>query len=342
MAVNKLALIRYKTIDQCLQNRLRRWTLEDLIEKVSEALYDYEGITSGVSKRTIQADIQLMRSDKLGYNAPILVQERKYYIYEEAGYSISHTRITDADIDKMNEIVSVLRQMNGFDYFDDMNDIIARLENSVNKSKNQSANFIQLEGNKLLKGIEHVLPLYQAIKKQIPLLINYKSFKALDAKQSVYSPYLLKEYRNRWFLIAMPQKGTTLVTLALDRIIEFMEMTPKDYKPYSGVDFDRYFEDTLGVTKTERDRAYKIILWVNKYHAPYVLTKPIHPSQKLLAEDESGITIRLDLVWNFELEREILGFGECMKVIAPKIMQRKIAERVIKMAALYPKTTEKQ
>ncbi|OJV55470.1 MAG: WYL domain-containing protein [Bacteroidetes bacterium 43-16] len=342
MAVNKLALIRYKTIDQCLQNRLRRWTLEDLIEKVSEALYEYEGITSGVSKRTIQADIQLMRSDKLGYNAPILVQERKYYIYEEAGYSISHTRITDADIDKMNEIVSVLRQMNGFDYFDDMNDIIARLENSVNKSKNQSANFIQLEGNKLLKGIEHVLPLYQAIKKQIPLLINYKSFKALDAKQSVYSPYLLKEYRNRWFLIAMPQKGTTLVTLALDRIIDFMEMTPKDYKPYSGVDFERYFEDTLGVTKTERDRAYKIILWVNKYHAPYVLTKPIHYSQKLLAEDESGITIRLDVVWNFELEREILGFGECIKVIAPRIMQRKIAERIGKMGMLYPKTTEKQ
>lgn len=342
MAVNKLALIRYKTIDQCLQNRLRKWTLDDLIEKVSAALYDYEGIVSGVSKRTIQADIQLMRSDKLGYNAPIVVQERKYYTYEEDSYSISHTRITDADIDKMNEIVSVLRQMNGFDYFDDMNDIIARLENSLNKSKNQSSNFIQLEGNKLLKGIEHVLPLYQAIKKQIPLLINYKSFKASEARQSVYSPYLLKEYRNRWFLITMPQKGMTLVTLALDRIIDFMEMTPKDFKPYTGVDFERYFEDTLGVTKTLKDRAYKIILWINKYNAPYVLTKPIHASQQLLAQDDTGITIRLDVVWNFELEREILGFGECMKVIAPKILQRKISERIGSMMQLYPKATEKK
>lgn len=342
MAVNKLALIRYKTIDQCLQNRLRRWTLDDLIEKVSAALYDYEGIVSGVSKRTIQADIQLMRSDKLGYNAPIVVQERKYYVYEEDNYSISHTRITDADIDKMNEIVSVLRQMNGFDYFDDMNDIIARLENSLNKSKNQASNHIQLEGNKLLKGIEHVLPLYQAIKKQIPLLINYKSFKASEARQTVYSPYLLKEYRNRWFLITMPQKGTTLVTLALDRIIDFMEMTPKDYKPYTGVDFERYFEDTLGVTKTQKDRAYKIILWINKYNAPYVLTKPIHASQQLLTQDNTGITIRLDVVWNFELEREILGFGECMKVIAPKILQRKISERIGSMMQLYPKATEKK
>ena len=335
MAVNKLALIRYKTIDKCLQNRSRKWTLEDLIGKVAEALYDLEGIVSGISRRTIQADIQLMRSDKLGYNAPIVVRERKYYTYEEAGYSINHTNITEADIDKMNEIVSVLRQMNGFDYFDDMNDIIARLENNVNRSTDRSANFIQLEGNKLLKGIEHILPLYQAIKKQIPLLINYRSFKASEARQSVYSPYLLKEYRNRWFLIAMPQKGTTLVTLALDRILDIMEMTEKDYKPYTGVSFERYFEDTLGVTKTQKDRAYKIILWVNRYNAPYVLTKPIHSSQQLLKQDDTGITIRLDVVWNFELEREILGFGECMKVLAPRLMQNKIRKRIERMNGLY-------
>src|SRR6218665_2711232 len=152
MAINKLALIRYKTIDKCLQNKQRKWTLDNLIDKVSEALNDYEGITSGVSKRTIQADIQLMRSDKLGYNAPIIVKDKKYYCYEEEGYSINHTKITDADIDKMSEIVSVLRQMNGFDYFDDMNDIIARLENNLNKSTNKANNYIQLEGNKLLKG----------------------------------------------------------------------------------------------------------------------------------------------------------------------------------------------
>ena len=33
MSINKLALIRYKAIDECLRNRYRKWTLEDLIEK---------------------------------------------------------------------------------------------------------------------------------------------------------------------------------------------------------------------------------------------------------------------------------------------------------------------
>ena len=82
MSVNKNALIRYKTIDKCLQNRYRKWTLEDLIDACSDALYEYEGIDKGVSKRTVQADIQIMRSDKLGYFAPIIVLDKKFYTYE--------------------------------------------------------------------------------------------------------------------------------------------------------------------------------------------------------------------------------------------------------------------
>ncbi|UPT67301.1 MAG: hypothetical protein M0D57_00975 [Sphingobacteriales bacterium JAD_PAG50586_3] len=83
MPINKHALIRYKTIDNCLQNRFRKWTLDDLIEACADALYEYEGITKGISRRTIQMDIQIMRSEKLGYNAPITVTDKKFYSYSE-------------------------------------------------------------------------------------------------------------------------------------------------------------------------------------------------------------------------------------------------------------------
>ena len=42
MPANKNALIRYKTIDNCLRNRYRRWTLEDLVDACSAALYDMD------------------------------------------------------------------------------------------------------------------------------------------------------------------------------------------------------------------------------------------------------------------------------------------------------------
>lgn len=71
MPANKNALIRYKTIDNCLRNKYRRWTIDNLVDACCDALYDMEGITKGVSLRTVQADLQIMRSDKLGYNAPI-------------------------------------------------------------------------------------------------------------------------------------------------------------------------------------------------------------------------------------------------------------------------------
>ena len=37
--INRNALIRYKTIDNCLRNPYRRWTLEDLVDACSDALY---------------------------------------------------------------------------------------------------------------------------------------------------------------------------------------------------------------------------------------------------------------------------------------------------------------
>lgn len=336
MATNKSALIRYKTIDECLRNRFRKWTLEDIIEKVSDTLYELEGITTGISKRTIQADIQFMRSDKLGYNAPIVVVDRKYYTYSDDNYSITQSPINEEDIGKMKEIISLLKQFNGFQFLDEMTEVIARLENSVYKSSKKTPNYIQFEDNKKLRGIEHLNGLYQAILGQKPLLIEYKSFKSRHALKEIYHPYLLKEYRNRWFLICRNDKTNTLITLALDRIKSFYELDAKLYKPYDGVDFDVYYSECIGVTRSEKDRPQKVILKFNPQNAPYVLTKPLHSSQQIIHQDDNGLIIRIDVIPNFELEREILGFGENLEVIEPRRLKQRILKRVEKMQKKTP------
>ncbi len=96
MPANKNALIRYKTIDRCLRNRYRRWTLDDLVDACCDTLYDMEGISKGVCARTVQMDIQIMRSDKLGYNAPIVVYDKIYYTYADPDYSITEMQSYDA------------------------------------------------------------------------------------------------------------------------------------------------------------------------------------------------------------------------------------------------------
>jgi len=115
MPVNKNALIRYKTIDRCLRNRYRRWTLDDLVDACCDALYDMEGITKGVCTRTVQMDIQIMRSDKLGYNAPIVVYDKIYYTYADPDYSITEMPLSMDDCKLIKEAITLLDNKDNLD-----------------------------------------------------------------------------------------------------------------------------------------------------------------------------------------------------------------------------------
>lgn len=131
MPVNKNALIRYKTIDRCLRNRYRRWTLDDLVEACSDTLYEMEGITKGVSIRTIQADIQIMRSDKLGYYAPIEVYDNKYYRYSDSDYSIDNTPMTSDDYTLLVEAVATIDEYQKGGGSPQLNDLLHRVKNQL-------------------------------------------------------------------------------------------------------------------------------------------------------------------------------------------------------------------
>ena len=62
------------------------------------ALIRYRSIDKTVSMRTIRLDLNAMRSDKLGYNAPIVVTDKKYYRYEDSDYSITNIPLTSQDL----------------------------------------------------------------------------------------------------------------------------------------------------------------------------------------------------------------------------------------------------
>jgi predicted DNA-binding transcriptional regulator YafY len=334
MPVNRNALIRYKTLDKCLQNRYRKWTLNDLIEACSDALYEYEGIDKGVSKRTVQADIQVMRSDKLGYNAPIIVVDKRYYTYEEPTYSITNIPLTDQDLGMLTDAVAFMKQFKGFSHFKELDGMVQKLEDYIYSQKTQTKPVIDFEKNDNLKGLEHLDALYQAIIKKQVLKITYQSFKARTASSFEFHPYLLKEFRNRWFLIGIKEGAAGIMNLALDRI-EGLEVSELWFREEADFEAETYFKDAIGVSVSPRAKVEEVRLYVNYQHAPYVLTKPLHHSQELIEKDHYGITITLNVQHNFELEKAILGFGEGMKVLAPEKLRRKIKERIHANIDLY-------
>lgn len=336
MAVNKNALIRYKTIDKCLQNQFRQWTLDDLIEAVSDALYEYEGKDINVSKRTVQLDLQMMRSDKLGYNAPIVVYDRKFYKYEDADYSIINIPVTDKDIKVMNEAIQLLRQFKDFSLFKEMDGVLQRLEDSVNSSQKDKRAIIHLDKNEQLKGLNYIDVLYDAIQNKKVIEVSYQSFKASKASVMKVHPQLLKEFNNRWFLLAS-QNGK-FITLALDRISDIVKLNNEVYEDFE-VDGDDYYKAVIGVT-VSNSRAERVQFKIDHKNAPYVITKPFHTTQRIIEKTNEGVIFNIFVQINFELERLILGFGDTIEVLKPLKLRNRMLNK-LKTAVKHYETTEK-
>lgn len=328
MATNKNALIRYRTIDRCLQNRQRKWTLDDLIQACSDALYEYEGRDTNVSKRTVQLDIQNMRSSKLGYSAPIISYERKYYTYDDDDYSITKSPVSRIDLEILTESMMVLSQFKEFSLFSELNGMIQKLEDKIYRESKDQSSIIIMEKNNDLKGLEHLDSLYQAILKQIVLHVIYKSFSARKESNIILHPYILREFNNRWFVVGRKEKDDSLMTLALDRIIAIdlnlsIDYQQRDFNP------SEYYKDTIGVTVLNDKNKIDVIFRVDASNAPYVVTKPFHQSQKMIDKHEDGsVTFQISVHHNYELERLILGFGEGITVISPRRLIKRIKKKL--------------
>lgn len=335
MSQNKNALLRYRTIDRCLRNTGRRWTLQDLVDACSDALYEYEGKQDMVSTRTVQLDIQMMRSDRLGYEAPIEVYDRKYYRYADPEYSISNRPLSEHDIEVLNRTIDLLRQFDEFDRFHDMADVVSRLQDKVASAQRRRP-IVDFERNPNLRGLKYLTPIYDIIAAKQTIHVVYRSFNARKPTDFILFPYLLKEYRNRWFLFGSRAGDMRIFNLALDRIVSFKACPDIPYKenPDFGEDF---FDDVVGVTKHPRLKKERVRIVADNSQASYVLTKPLHASQRLVEKNstDGSMTFEFDVVVNPEFITQILGFGAGVRVVSPQSLVREMRAIYRRGAKLY-------
>ena len=132
MPANLNALIRYKTIDSCLSNPYRKWTIGELAEKCASALKENRGIYSGISERTIREDIRVMRSDILGFNAPI-VQSGGHYSYEDRDYSIFNVSIKDSGL--LSRVLEFILEIRAEINHPEMEKIIESITQAITESQ---------------------------------------------------------------------------------------------------------------------------------------------------------------------------------------------------------------
>ncbi|NLF42068.1 MAG: WYL domain-containing protein [Bacteroidales bacterium] len=334
MSVNKNALIRYQVLDRCFSNSGRMYFWEDLLEECNKALIDFNPYNEGIQRRQLFEDIRFMESEQ-GWSIPLerLRYGRKvYYRYEDLSFSINSQPLNDSEVEKVKSALQILSRFTGTPQFEWVNEMIPMLESKFGLIKRNSE-IINFESNIDLKGLHFLTPLFNAIVNERVLQVKYKDFKSTEPYEITFHPYYLKQYNNRWFVFGLNSDNqVSNWNLALDRIESLSESVQK-YKS-SKTDWEDYFFDLIGVTRPESSELQEIILKFTPEVAPYVITKPIHPSQKH-KNDPTGLEIRVKIIPNFELERLILSFGEQVKVISPQDFKERISKRLKSAGHLY-------
>ena len=333
MPKTKSAELRIKVIDECLSDRKRKYSTAKIFERCNEELLkrDFVPITA---MNSVRDDIEQIQRIYPGADVESFREGRNiYYRYADPEFSIFKTPMKPDEIIQLTQTLRLLRRFKGMPQFEWVDEIAERLGTSL-KLDESTDEIVDFDENLDLEGMGNFTPLFNAIVDKQPLKLTYQSFKQDKEENVIVHPYYLKQYNKRWFLIAWNDEYNFMANYAFDRI-KGIEDANVPYKP-TNVNFFDYFEDMIGVSKDIRREPQKVKLWVSKASWPYVRTKPLHgATQRLVDMDKTGAYITIEVYLNYELEQQILSFGENMKVIEPVELKERMKQRLTEAANNY-------
>ena len=330
MAQTKNVLIRQKVIDRCLRSQWH-YSVKQMMEACNDAL-ELAGERKVTSKVTILKDLEVIMSDfpdakiitkKVGRNV--------YYEYEDKTFSIYNMPLSDDEMAQLAQTVSILSKFEGMPNFDWVDDLIDRFKSSLNIPTTRET-IVSFDENFDLRGRSWFAKLFSAIASQQALEIKYKPF-GRPLKTYSFHPYLLKQYNNRWFLIGCIEGRSYITNLPLDRI-EDIAPAAIDYRPNTEIDFHEYFDEMVGVSR-QGNECSKVVIRVSNDQYPYIETKPLHGTQRVVSREDDYTVIQIEVIINTELKQLLLSQGSHVTVISPEALREEIKADLMKNLEKY-------
>ena len=325
MATNKNAQLRYQILDRCFSNFQKRYEIEDLRYEVNEQLRDI--FNTEVSTRQIREDIKYMR-DRVSFNAPIVAYpydgKKCYYRYSDPQFSIYDNELSVDEIMKLQATIDMLSRFRGIATNVWLEEVISNLECRFGLKSN-AEHTVSFEQNEQLKGIEHLADIIDATVNHQTLEIVYLTFRGKEIQMTIH-PYYVKQYNDRWFLYGLNDERNEISNLALDRIQNYKK-SEKTFKKNEQVDFSTYFDDVMGATIPSEDvKKESIGLRFSANRFPYVISKPLHKSQKVV--DESNCVVEIQVRPTRELDQHLFSFIPDVEVLYPEWYRQRIKEKI--------------
>ncbi len=331
MATNLHAMMRYQTIDRCLKKVDQIWTWQKLADACADMLGKEFKIEKTPARRTIMKDIQIMRSGKLGYEAPIVFDRSSLgFKYAETGFSIFNKPIGNNELSEIKNALNILQQFSGNEMIPELQEVLVELEYTLSiQSKEKPKTIIHIDESLNVLKKQWLYPLLNYINEQKAIRMLYQSF-GKEEKEYLISPYFLKKYNGRWNLIGLSHEKNEARTFPLDRIIEVKESL-KEYIQNNGKDANSYFKDMIGISKyRDKQKKEKVQFKALGLNKSYMLSKPIHSSQICIKETETFAIFELNLITNYELEMELLARCDEIEILKPKHLRKRLLERAKK------------
>lgn len=338
MPKNKHLDIRLRVLDKCLRKPKGRYDLEALTNACAEALFQYDG-TLGISSRQILKDIDYLKSEQ-GYRVPLERYRHPDYPrkilfrYIDSDFSISQQPLSREDAHRLRETLFTLQRFKGLPQFDWIQELSVKLQKLLDTEISQIP-IISFDNNRGIKGLEWIDPIYKSIVEKQNLKITYAPFFDKPLVHQI-SPYLLKEFNNRWFVLSKSVQEDFFINLALDRIVAIDRLS-SPYEEFPKENPEIFFDAIIGVTNHVDQPIQEIILKVEKTLFPYIYTKPIHSSQKAFqpVSGDDWITVSIHIRTNYEFFSLILSHGPRIQIVSPEETRMQMQHLVESMKNLY-------
>ena len=325
---NKQALIRYRIIDEYIRQRNY-----PSMDKLINAFEDRIGVR--FSPETIQKDIKAMKEDELlGYHAPIYFNRQyKGYEYLDKDYTINKISLNDNEFGVLENIIDILKQFKGSTLGENYNSAVDKISTSIRSNmESRRNNIISLEPQSEYINIKDLELFIDYIKEHTPLsIINASN---LEFEGDIIHPYLLKEYHNRWYVIAYSEFNTKIKVFDIRYIYDIYKLTKRKFI-FKEFDEDVFFKHAMGVGIIQSTLVV-VHIEFNKVLHNEINSIPLHRSQKIVKYRKNrNFIIELKIYITNEFFNEILSYGASAKVLKPKWVVGMMKCYVLTMANLY-------
>lgn len=297
MAKNE-QMLRLKFIEELLKRRKEKGATYPEIADYLQEKFDEKGLELKFTERTFQRD-KIAINDVFGIQISFSRKKNVHFIEDE-------------ELELSQESV-----------FDQLLLIQAYRET-------QGKTDIMFFEPRRARGFEHLNGIIHAITQKKVIKFNYQKFWENEKSAKVVTPYALKEFKNRWYLLAAyhhpKEEKFFLITFGLDRISD-LEITQSSFKR-ENINIEDSYKNSFGIISPDGQEPQEILLKFDYEQANYIKALPIHHSQTIVSENNQETVFKVVLVPSYDFQREILSHGKRVQILAPESFKNLMKEEV--------------